>query len=58
MKVNDDALYYQVTAQLHGGGNITCKVKIGDNVKTGRAQGGFNICSAQLNKNPLNDDFE
>ncbi|HEY3206155.1 MAG TPA: hypothetical protein VGJ58_04315 [Gaiellaceae bacterium] len=53
MNVNNDALYYQVTAQLQGGGNVTCKVKIGDAVKTGHARGGYNICSAQLNKDPI-----
>jgi hypothetical protein len=53
LRVNKDALYYQVTAQLQGGGNITCKVRIGDAVKVGHARGGYNICSAQLNKNPI-----
>jgi hypothetical protein len=58
MKVNEDALYYQVTAQLQGGGNIKCKVQIGDAIKTGQARGGYNICSAQLNSNPISGDFE
>jgi len=49
LPLHDDALYYSVTAQLQGGGDITCKVQIGDQVKTGHASGGYNICSAQLN---------
>ncbi|MFF3494793.1 hypothetical protein ACFYWS_25990 [Streptomyces sp. NPDC002795] len=49
MKVKEDALYYQITAQLQGGGDIKCSVTIGDHTKSGRAQGGYNICSAQLN---------
>lgn len=48
-----DTMFYQVTAQLSGGGDITCTVKIGDQVKTGHASGGYNICSAQLNGDPF-----
>lgn len=49
MKVNDDALYYDVTAQLNGGGHIHCSITIGGKTKSGEAKGGYNICSAQLN---------
>ncbi|QWB28125.1 MmpS family protein [Streptomyces koelreuteriae] len=49
LSVKDDALYYQVTAQLMGGGDIQCSVTIDGETKSGRAQGGYNICSAQLN---------
>ncbi|MFC8519538.1 MmpS family transport accessory protein [Streptomyces sp. NPDC057257] len=49
LTVKDDALYYQVTAQLMGGGDVHCSVTIDGKTKTGRAQGRFNICSAQLN---------
>ncbi|MEU1000290.1 hypothetical protein [Streptomyces tibetensis] len=49
LTVKDDALYYQVTAQLMGGGDIQCSITIDGRTKTGRAQGGYNICSAQLN---------
>jgi hypothetical protein len=36
LQVNKSALYYDVTAQLSGGGggDVTCKVQIGDAVKT------------------------
>jgi hypothetical protein len=54
LSVKKDALYYDVTAQLQGGGSITCKLKIGDAVKVGHAKGGYNICSAQLNSDPIN----
>jgi hypothetical protein len=57
LSVKDDALYYAVTAQLHGGRSVTCKVTIGDAVKTGHTKGGYNICSAQLNKDPLGDGW-
>lgn len=49
MKVTDDALYYDVTAQLNGGGHIHCSITIGGKTKSGEAKGGYNICSAQLN---------
>ncbi|WP_406353429.1 hypothetical protein [Streptomyces sp. NBC_00658] len=49
LTVKDDALYYMVTAQLQGGGDIQCSVTIDGKTKSGRAQGGYNICSAQLN---------
>src|SRR5690349_8178871 len=34
LHVDKDALYYDVIAQLHGGGDITCQARIGDAVKT------------------------
>ncbi|GAA3355250.1 hypothetical protein GCM10017744_017050 [Streptomyces antimycoticus] len=49
LKVKDDALYYQISAQLMGGGDIRCSVTIDGETKTGHARGGYNICSAQLN---------
>lgn len=49
MELNDEALYYQVTAQLQGGGDIRCSVTINGKTKKGHANGGYNICSAQLN---------
>ncbi|MEU1479836.1 hypothetical protein [Streptomyces sp. NPDC005760] len=49
LTVDGDALYYQVSAQLMGGGDVQCSVTIDGETKKGRAQGGYNICSAQLN---------
>lgn len=49
LHIDKNAAFYDVTAQLHGGGNITCKIIIGDQTRTGHARGGYNICSAQLN---------
>lgn len=43
------AMWYSVTAQLQGGGDITCSVTIGDHTEKGHASGSFNICSAQIN---------
>ena len=50
LTIDENALYYAVSAQLMGGGDVTCEVRIGDIVRTGHAVGGYNICSAQLNK--------
>jgi hypothetical protein len=49
LAVKNGALYYDVTAQLQGGGDVHCSVTIGGKTKEGHAQGGYNICSAQLN---------
>ncbi|MEV6792905.1 hypothetical protein AB0M87_13070 [Streptomyces sp. NPDC051320] len=48
LTVDADAMYYNVTAQLQGSGDIHCSVTIDGTTKTGHAQGGYNICSAQL----------
>ncbi|WP_405944740.1 hypothetical protein [Streptomyces sp. NBC_00932] len=48
LKVSKDAMYYSVTAQLQGSGDIHCSVSVGGKTKTAHAQGGYNICSAQL----------
>jgi hypothetical protein len=49
LSVDEGAFYYQVTAQLMGGGDVQCSVTIDGKTKKGRAKGGYNICSAQLN---------
>ncbi|MCX5181224.1 MmpS family transport accessory protein [Streptomyces sp. NBC_00268] len=49
LTLKDDALYYDVTAQLQGGGDVHCSVTVDGKTKTGHASGGYNICSAQLN---------
>lgn len=48
LPLNDDALYYDVTAQLQGSGDINCSITVDGHTKKGHAAGGFNICSAQL----------
>ncbi|MFC8262686.1 MmpS family transport accessory protein [Streptomyces sp. NPDC057291] len=48
LTLKDDALYYNVTAQLQGGGDVHCSVTVDGETKTGHASGGYNICSAQL----------
>jgi hypothetical protein len=48
LTLKDDAMYYSVTAQLQGGGDIHCSVTVDGKTKTGHAVGSYNICSAQL----------
>ncbi|MGW3635893.1 MmpS family transport accessory protein [Streptomyces sp. NPDC005122] len=48
LALKDDAMYYSVTAQLQGGGDIHCSVTVDGKTKSGHASGGYNICSAQL----------
>ena len=50
MTIDENASYYDVSAQLNGGGDIRCAITIGDDVRDGHARGGYNICSAQLNR--------
>ncbi|MFE4997103.1 MmpS family transport accessory protein [Streptomyces mirabilis] len=48
LTLKDDAMYYNVTAQLQGGGDVHCSVTVDGKTKTGHASGGYNICNAQL----------
>jgi hypothetical protein len=53
VKFSGDAMYYSVSAQLEGSGDISCKIVVtgpGDDpltVASGHASGSYNICSAQ-----------
>ncbi|MFC8430900.1 hypothetical protein [Streptomyces sp. NPDC057253] len=48
LPLDDDALYFDVTAQLQGSGDIHCSVTVGGKTDKGHAAGDYNICSAQL----------
>lgn len=48
MDLNQDAMYYNVYAQLNGGGEIWCSVTINGKTQKGHARGDYNICDAQL----------
>ncbi|MDR6973590.1 hypothetical protein J2X68_000259 [Streptomyces sp. 3330] len=49
LPLDDDALYYDVTAQLQGSGDINCSVTVEGHTEKAHASGGYNICSAQAN---------
>ncbi|MFE9286733.1 hypothetical protein [Streptomyces olivaceus] len=53
LKLDGDALYYHVSAQLMGSGDINCSVTVGGETKKGHAEGDYNICTAQLNSGLL-----
>ncbi|MFF8673533.1 MmpS family transport accessory protein [Streptomyces sp. NPDC015242] len=49
LQLSDDALYYNVYAQLMGGGDINCSVTVNGETKKAHASGDYNICTAQMN---------
>ncbi|MER5581613.1 hypothetical protein ABT090_08140 [Streptomyces asoensis] len=49
LPLDGDALYYTVTAQLQGSGDINCSVTVGGHTEKAHASGGYNICHAQAN---------
>lgn len=48
LPLNDDALYFNVMAQLQGSGDINCSVTVEGETKKAHASGDYNICNAQL----------
>lgn len=48
LPLDEDALYYNVRAQLQGSGDINCSVTVDGETKKGHASGDYNICDAQL----------
>jgi hypothetical protein len=53
LPLDDDTLYYNVTAQLQGSGDIQCSVTVGGKTKKAHAAGDYNICMAQLSSGLL-----
>lgn len=52
-------LYYDVTAQLQGSGDISCQISVNGKVlKTGSASGGYNICMTEVTKDPFTDTWQ
>jgi hypothetical protein len=49
LPLKDDALYYNVMAQLQGSGDINCSITVDGHVEKGHASGGYTICNAQAN---------
>lgn len=48
LPLKDDAMYYNVMAQLQGSGDINCSVTVDGETKSAHASGGYQICNAQL----------
>ncbi|MFJ9003722.1 hypothetical protein [Streptomyces canus] len=53
LPLDDEALYFNVTAQLQGSGDIHCSVTVGGKTKKAHAAGDYNICMAQLSSGLL-----
>ncbi|MFJ4198868.1 hypothetical protein ACIP2Y_04450 [Streptomyces sviceus] len=53
LPLDDDAMYFSVTAQLQGSGDIQCSVSVGGKTKKAHAAGDYNICMAQLSSGLL-----
>jgi hypothetical protein len=53
LPLNKNAMYYSVSAQLQGSGDINCSVTVDGRTKKGHASGGYNICDAQLSSGLL-----
>jgi hypothetical protein len=49
LPLNDDAMFYNVMAQLQGSGDLNCSVTVGGHTEKAHAAGGYNICHAQAN---------
>jgi hypothetical protein len=49
LPLKDDALYYNVMAQLQGSGDINCSITVDGHTEKGHASGGYTICNAQAN---------
>jgi hypothetical protein len=47
--------YYSITAQLQGGGHVTCRLKVnGKVISQSTASGGYNIASCEISKDIFN----
>ncbi|MFF0016199.1 hypothetical protein [Streptomyces sp. NPDC005374] len=53
LPLDDEALYFNVTAQLQGSGDIHCSVTVDGKTKKAHAAGDYNICNAQLSSGLL-----
>jgi len=49
LPLKDDALFFNVMAQLQGSGDINCSVTVDGHTEKGHASGGYTICNAQAN---------
>ena len=51
-------LYYSVTAQLQGGGSVSCKIEVdGKVISQSTATGGYNIASCEISQDPLSGNW-
>lgn len=51
--------YYAITAQLQGGGTVSCKIEVdGKTISSSTAQGGYNIAQCEISQDPLSGQWQ
>ncbi|MGH3273651.1 MAG: hypothetical protein ACRDNZ_04910, partial [Streptosporangiaceae bacterium] len=54
-----DVSYYAISAQLQGGGEVSCQILVdGKVISQGTATGGYNIASCEISQDPLTDAWQ
>lgn len=53
LPLDEDAMYFNVMAQLQGSGDINCSITVDGHTEKAHASGGYNICNAQANSGLL-----
>ena len=52
-------LYYSITAQLQGGGTVSCQILVnGAVISSSTAAGGYNIAQCEIGQDPLSGQWE
>lgn len=51
-------VYYSITAQLQGGGQVACKLEVnGKAISSSTASGGYNIATCEISQDPLSGNW-
>jgi hypothetical protein len=51
-------IYYSISAQLQGGGTVSCQIKVdGKAISSATASGGYNIASCEITQDPFSGDW-
>jgi hypothetical protein len=62
MKVTDklgNPIYYALTAQLQGGGTVSCEIEVdGEVISKATASGGYNIAQCEISPDPISGGWE
>jgi Protein of unknown function (DUF732) len=54
-----DPSYYAISAQLQGGGQVSCEILVkGKVIASGSASGGYNIAQCEISQNPVTGQWE
>lgn len=51
--------YYAISAQLQGGGDVSCKIEVdGQVISSGLAEGGYNIAQCEIGQDPISGEWQ